>query len=177
MTDAPLGIVRDYAGLMTVLRARSDRLGVTRETLDAVTGLQSGYCSKLLAPVPIRNLGETSLGPILSALGLMIVVVEDPAMMAKYSSKLAKRRAKKPDAHAAMLTLKRRKPRGVWKGDKLWGRVMTSRRLLTMSPMRRKRIARQAARARWGKPKRKRGQAKTAMILISPPCADTSTVD
>jgi hypothetical protein len=58
-----LAEVHDYAGLHASLRARSDELAVSRAELDSLSGLQGGYCSKLLAPVPIKRLGMESLGP------------------------------------------------------------------------------------------------------------------
>jgi hypothetical protein len=161
-----IAVVNDYAGFMAALRTRADELDVSRETLDAVSGLQNGYCAKLLAPVPIRAIGPTSLGPLLQALGLAIIVVEDLGAFEKIEARLRKRR-RKDDAHAAVLTLKRHKPRGVWKGDKAWGKVMTARRLLTLTPARRSRIAKQAARAMWKKRKAAKA-ANLAQVTVHP---------
>lgn len=69
-----LATVRDYDQLHRAVRERVDELGVSRETIDRVSGLPDGYASKLLAPVPIKGLGRQSLGPMLQALGLVLVV-------------------------------------------------------------------------------------------------------
>lgn len=50
--------IRSWAELQVALRQRAETLDVSREVLDHLTGLQSGYCAKLLAPHPIRRLGR-----------------------------------------------------------------------------------------------------------------------
>lgn len=67
--------------LVELIRQRRDEVGITNETLDSVSGLQSGYSGKLLAPVPIKGIGEMSLGALLGALALKVAhieFVEDP---------------------------------------------------------------------------------------------------
>jgi hypothetical protein len=49
-------IVRDYEGLIEAIRARRDELRTT-PLLDNVSGVASGYSSKLLSDPPIRMLG------------------------------------------------------------------------------------------------------------------------
>jgi len=49
-------------------------LGITHQTLDEVSRVASGHSSKLLADPPIRGIGPMSLGPILGALGLRMVL-------------------------------------------------------------------------------------------------------
>jgi hypothetical protein len=61
LADAPtgprvLGEAIEYGDLHEILRSRSEELGASRETLDAVSGLQSGYTAKLLSPVPRKAL-------------------------------------------------------------------------------------------------------------------------
>lgn len=69
--------------LVQALRDRRDQLNVSHETLDSISGLQSGYVSKLLAPTPIKNLGVMSFGSLLGALGLAVIVIEDPQAVAR----------------------------------------------------------------------------------------------
>lgn len=67
--------------LLQAVRDRRDELDLPHELLDAITGLQSGYVSKLLADPPMRGFGEMSLQALLDALGLRIafaVILEDP---------------------------------------------------------------------------------------------------
>jgi hypothetical protein len=72
-----IGRASDYSGLVSALRERSAELGVTRENLDALSGVQSGYSAKLLSAVPMKSLGRVSLGPILQSLGCAILLIED----------------------------------------------------------------------------------------------------
>jgi len=63
--------------LSAALRRRAEQLAVTREVLDEVSGLPSGYSAKLLSAVPSRALGATSLPLMLGALGVKLLLVED----------------------------------------------------------------------------------------------------
>lgn len=144
-----IAVVRNYQEFMDALRARADELGMTRLDIDDRAGLQDGYASKLLAPVPIKSVGPVSLGPVLGAMGLMIVVVEDAEALARIRVNSKKRR----DAHDPMLTPKSKKRRGYWNGDKEWGSIMHARSVLKTPPWRRRQIARKAARIRWAKQK------------------------
>lgn len=65
-----------FEKLQPVLRARYQKSGATFEALDALTGLPSGYTSKLLAPTPIKRLGPISLPLLLQVLGVKLVAVD-----------------------------------------------------------------------------------------------------
>ena len=152
MKHRTLAEVTDYDSLMEAFRARTRELKVTMETIDEVTGLQAGYAGKLLAPVPMRAIGRVSLGPLLTCLGLRLVVVEDLAALKKIERRLSKRLRPVRDANVTMPTRKRRK--SIWKGVSEWGRLMSARRILKMEPAERVARARRAARVRWRKAKR-----------------------
>lgn len=62
--------------LIEALRRRRDELDISHETIDAVSGLQSGYTSKVLARM--KGLGPVSLPALLGALACGLVLVEDP---------------------------------------------------------------------------------------------------
>src|SRR4051794_38656581 len=95
MSDG-LAIVRDYKELIAAIRARRDALDITHETIDAVAGLQAGYTSKLLVDPPMKCAGRVSLGAMLGALGLMLLVVEDPAALERVRARLTKRKYRRP---------------------------------------------------------------------------------
>lgn len=76
-------LINSMPELVQALRDRRDELNVSHEVLDSISGLQSGYVSKLLAPRPIKNLGVMSFGALLGAMGLAVIVVEDPAAAAR----------------------------------------------------------------------------------------------
>jgi hypothetical protein len=88
----PLATVRDYRELVLALRARADELNVSGEVLDFVTNLPDGYCRKLLAPTHIRALGRISLGVMLSALGLKLIVAEDAEAFERVKRRLTPRK-------------------------------------------------------------------------------------
>ena len=91
-----IGEARDYIELVVALRILADRRGASLMTLDALSGLQSGYCAKILTVPPIRCVGRTSLGPLLKVLGAKLVIVEDPEALAEMKSRLLPRRPKGP---------------------------------------------------------------------------------
>jgi hypothetical protein len=84
--------IRSVPELVDALRRRRDELNISHETIDNIAGLQPGYTSKLLAPVPIKNLGQMSLPSILGALGLVLVAVPDPEQVAKVAPRWQKRK-------------------------------------------------------------------------------------
>jgi hypothetical protein len=85
-----------YAALIRAFRARADELkiAVTGAAVHEVCGLPSYYFSKILSPspTPAKRFGSVSLGPILAALALKIVLVEDRAALDQYTSRIPKRR-------------------------------------------------------------------------------------
>jgi hypothetical protein len=87
--DAPL--IRSMEDLLAALRARRDELELTHERLDDISGLPSGYFGKLLAPVPIKNLGWMSLGLALDSLGVALVLTENPDQVRLVSRRWVKR--------------------------------------------------------------------------------------
>ncbi|MEY9384645.1 hypothetical protein ABIF93_002902 [Bradyrhizobium japonicum] len=70
--------VPDYDALVGALRERSEQMEIARLELDRLSGLADGYAGKVLSPTRIKSIGS-SLGPLLQTLGLILVVVEDPA--------------------------------------------------------------------------------------------------
>lgn len=74
-----IGVAHTYQDFLKLLYTRSEEMQISRLTIDEAGGLQPGYAAKLLAPIPIKNLGPLSFGGILKALGLKVVLVEDNA--------------------------------------------------------------------------------------------------
>jgi hypothetical protein len=67
-----IGRASDYSGLVSALRERSAELGVTRENLDALSGVQSGY-SAIAFGGPNEIAGQSFVRP-----DLAIVRLRDP---------------------------------------------------------------------------------------------------
>jgi hypothetical protein len=141
------GIAIDYDDLHEILRGRATEIGTTREALDAVSGLQSGYSAKLLAPVPIKTLGKISLGPMLQTLGLALVVVRDDAAFDRIKDRLSK--SQRPPIMPSIVRIAR--PAWLFTAEK--ARESRQIGLQKMSPKQRKKSAKHAARARWSRPR------------------------
>lgn len=145
MTDAPrqIAIVTDYDSLVAAFRARANELNVSRATLDDVSGLASGYASKLLATPPIKTVGAVSLGPILGALGMSIVLVEDPEQLRRIASRMVDRNTAQVRGHANASS-----PSPKWLFNSKKARKAATKRWENATPAQRKRIARKAWRTR-----------------------------
>jgi hypothetical protein len=85
MSTAPpfARVVFDYRALVDAFRERSDQLEMTRLELDRLSYLAPGHSGRLLSPNSINNknsrgFGIKSLGDMMQALGLIIMLVEDP---------------------------------------------------------------------------------------------------
>jgi len=139
----PIAIVRDYGDLHRLLRARSRELGITRERTDERIGLAAGHSAKLLARVPRKRLGLSTLGPFLAAFGIVLIVVEDDEALTLIEQRL------RASEHAPDET----PCRYDWRGKKGsgWARRMNGLRRLKLTAAQRSASASRAARARWGK--------------------------
>lgn len=143
----PLAVIRSYRDVHAAMRARADRLGFSRETIDGVAGLPAGYASKVLGPRPPKKLGAMSTFAILGALGVELVMVESPELLARARMVMAKKGfAKRQECNvrtAVRITvLTQRYMR------KLAKKAAVAR-LKKINPRRRRKLARRAANARW----------------------------
>jgi transcriptional regulator with XRE-family HTH domain len=72
LTEVSAAIVRDYDELRRAIAARRHELGLTQLEVNFRAGLQDGYVNKI--ECGIRHFGDMSLGVVLEALGLELVV-------------------------------------------------------------------------------------------------------
>jgi hypothetical protein len=146
MADPPrriLGEVADYSSFLRAVRARVAELDITHETLDAVSGLQSGYTSKLLASPPIRRMGPLTIFLMLQSLGMTLLLAEDKSALNVLNGRLVPRRTPRV-IRARSITL----------SPDYFSRIArngNAAKMIKFSPAKRSRIARKAARARWRK--------------------------
>jgi hypothetical protein len=90
-----IATVDDYQGFVAALRTRIAELGTTFGAVDDLAGIPDGYLSKCLVPKDIdpmltaRAFGRHSLGPVLGALGLKLIVAVDEEAAAKIMPRLA----------------------------------------------------------------------------------------
>jgi len=86
-----IGEFADYPGMLEALRSRVEELQIQGERFDSFAGLPDGYLSKLIGVRPVRRIGMTSLGPLLDALGIYCVVVEDPIATQRLKNRIIPR--------------------------------------------------------------------------------------
>lgn len=162
----PLATIRavdGYHGLQKAFRARWLALGISGDEVDRTAFLAERHAVKLLAEFPSKNLGPTTLGAMMGALGLKLLVVEDREL----AERITRHTARHANATAGVLPKKRRKRRGYWKGDKNWSVLMNAHRALKLSDRQRSIIARKAARARWRKHRMRKAFEETSNRRIS----------
>lgn len=149
-----LAVIRSYNDFHQALRARAEVLKVSRPVLDEIAGLQHGYTSKLLSPVPTKHISRMSFGALLGAMGLKLLLVVDDEALARVQSRIDQ--SYSAYAGRGMPARKPEGGRGFWRGVSEWGRTMRARQLLSQSSFARSRLARKAARARWARYRAKR---------------------
>jgi hypothetical protein len=133
----------EYSDFMQALRARVSELQIQGDSFCEFAGLARGYLSKLLTIRSVRRVGMQSMGPLLSAMGVKLQMVEDPVGTARLR-RLPPRnpsyvRAMPADA-CMVLT-----PRMLKRIRRLGGQA----RMAQMTPKERRELARKAALARW----------------------------
>lgn len=140
-----LAICREYHEFIDAINARITELGTTMDTIDYVAGLPLRYTQKLTGPRPIKTLGRLSFGPLLGALGLAIIVVDDEEQLGKLRHRLTARRQKAHEHSAAVhYRLSRRFLLKIARLGGLNSRKKVSRRRASQ-------LGRRAAKARWKK--------------------------
>jgi hypothetical protein len=145
--SAVLATISDYFELQRALRERADALNFSRAQIDILSNFPSGYAAKILSPVPIRKLGNSSLPFLLAALGCRLELVEDAQSMAEIARKATQREVRVPvravnNGHGRhqLVSLK-----FLRKISRLGGLA----RARKLSPAQRRKSARHAATIRW----------------------------
>lgn len=154
MTERVLAQAQDYDQLVQAYRGRMAELGLTFETVDHLSGMQSGYTAKLLGPAQTKSLGPMSMGLLNQTLAVRLTMVEDVAA-ALFMAPRWERRERPAPPHANRLarigktTRNRVLPEVMREMGQRGGAVSSA----LMSPAKRRRRARIAAQIRWGKRK------------------------
>jgi hypothetical protein len=131
----PIAIVRSYDDLRRVVADWCESIHLTRAELDIEADLAEGHAGKLLARRARKKLNIVSLGRIMAAAGLVLIVARDHE---------APQRKSTASTHASTTRQNHwRRNRGT-----AWGRRMAALRALKLSPEQRSEIARYAANAR-----------------------------
>jgi len=93
LIDTFFATASTYEELHAALRLRAERMNVSREAIDAVSGMPTGYTGTLLAPARGKRLGKTSTPLLLRSLGLKLIVVDDPEAVAVMAKRYEQRTA------------------------------------------------------------------------------------
>lgn len=133
-------VVTDYEALHEGLIDRVEDLNVSRITIDEEGGFQPGYASKLLCNPPMKNLGPKTLGGMLKATGMALVLVVDDERFAATRAQMSKRKRVVPAIGG--------KVRPTWLFTKDKAREMGKKRWANLTPEQRQRLARRGAKAR-----------------------------
>jgi hypothetical protein len=146
-----IGEASNYDEVIEVFRQRLVELKLTRECLDSVTGLPSGYCAKLCSIPPVKCFGRKSLGFVLAGTAMKILFVEDTEALARFSKQFTE--STKPELADAKIDvvnfqISRRKLSVI-------GRRGGNNRAEKLSAKRRARIAQKAGKAS-GRKRRRR---------------------
>jgi hypothetical protein len=146
MGAGALATVTDYNGLIEALKARQAEIGITNATLEALTGLQPGYVGTLFGSSRGRSLGGTSFGLLLGGLALKLIVVED--------LDAARRMEKRWEQRIRPLVLNggQHKPveiKFTRRHMRKIAKKAVAARMEKMTPAKRRRVARKAAKSRW----------------------------
>jgi Stress-induced bacterial acidophilic repeat motif len=138
--DAPrsIALARSYSDVQRAIADYCERTALTRAELDAEAGIADGNAAKALARRARKRLGWVTLGRVLAAAGLVLIVAIDPDaplrdfVASQSASRVRYSRAKH------------------WRNVKgpAWGRRMAALRALKLSPERRREIARKGGQAR-----------------------------
>jgi hypothetical protein len=78
--------------VIRVFRARVRALGLTYETVDAISGLTRGYTQKLLSEPPAADMGLDAMWAIAGALGIGFVPIVDHRQVALVEGRWVKRK-------------------------------------------------------------------------------------
>lgn len=132
----------DYSGMLDGLRARVRELNVHGERFDEFAGLPQGYLSKLIGMRPVKRIGMNSLGPLLDALGLKCVLVENEETTKRLKNRVKSRNPNLVRAGSTHVVL-------TWRFMQKIQRAGGRARAIKMTPAQRRRSARKAARMRW----------------------------
>jgi hypothetical protein len=91
-----LAVIKNYNDLHTALRERVKQLGTTYECIDDLSGLPQRYANKVLSPSQMKGLGRLSLGCMLGATGVKLIMVEDKEALARIRTRLVPRKLALP---------------------------------------------------------------------------------
>lgn len=150
MSDAHvIAEVVDFVTLQLGLQKGREYRGISLERMDEIAGTPARYFSKVLAPGKLRRVTMDSLTLALAALGLKMLIVEDPEQFARVQTRHEQRNGTVVRNGTIHRVLSRRfmKKIAVKGGEARMDQLMTSRRLVSHQ----RAAGKASAAKRWGK--------------------------
>jgi hypothetical protein len=151
----PIATVRSYDDLRRAVADWCLQIGLTRQQLDAEAGLTDGHSGKLLSASAVSKFGNVTLGRVLAACGLIIVVAIDPDAPPRPPAPESAANGRAFGARNGSTFMHWRKAKG-----SAWGRRMAALRALKLSARQRTDSARTAAEARWHRPRTRKRRSR-----------------
>jgi hypothetical protein len=136
----PIATLRSYHDLRRAVADYCESVAMSRAELDFQAGLTDGHSAKLLSARARKKLGIVTLGRVLAAAGLVLILAIDPDAPPRDF-----------DASKAVSRSQRYDRTKHWRRDRkssAWGKRMAALRALKLSGPERSEIARHAAQAR-----------------------------
>jgi hypothetical protein len=99
--DFGFAVVDDHNKLLAAIRRRIAELDVSYETVEYLSGIQSGYLSKITAEPPPKRVCPFTWFVVLRALGLRVRLEEDSDLVEKLRPRWTKRKLTKKAKLAA----------------------------------------------------------------------------
>jgi cold shock CspA family protein len=138
--------VSDHNQLLAAIRQRIGELQLSYETVEYLSGLQSGYLTRVISDPPPKRMCPFTQFLILQALGLRVRLEEDPELIEKLRGRWTKRKLRKSVRTAMSMN------RVIELTPDFMRRISRmgcEARMRKLSPERRSELARNAAVARW----------------------------
>lgn len=151
-----LATVNGYAGLIAAIRARKTEMRISDAELEEIAGLTRGHVSKLLAAGASKVLGPLSMGRLLRALGLELIVAENADQTAAVR-KLYVPRDENQVRRIKLRAIATTEP-PPWLIDKEKARQLRANQLSRTTHEQRSKSARRGAIKRWKRARQKRLQ-------------------
>jgi hypothetical protein len=146
------GSASTHDALIDVLRRVKDARNVSDAELEHITGLQSGYLSKILGPSRLKGLTRMTIDVLLEALAIKLVVVPCPEREERMRHRWTQRKLDRVHnaSRLAQITIKRALPAAMSefsrRGNKArWATYTAEERVQMMTEL---------ARRRWAKKRR-----------------------
>jgi hypothetical protein len=87
--------LENYRDFHRAMRRRANSLGITRQRIDEIWGVATGFTSHVLAPQPVKKVGFDRAVKLAQALGCAVLIVEnDPAAMQRIANDIGRKQRK-----------------------------------------------------------------------------------